>query len=395
MGTHAPPALHLLQYLRRLESRFGGPPWGYAPDLVRACVLGLLRGQQCQIRLANGDRITSYRDPGVRDLFTKDRDFMQAEVGPSGEQAVKPADRIKIRLFFEECTQLEYEGNAEELADAAFVHLHRFAKEHLELLDRLQRLAPLKPKLPEALQNLESTLSKCLQSRQIEATLVAIKKHLNTLRDGIQQLGVYRGDLTDEAIEQVRRAQRLASVELDPLQQLGLDSNLEQAAQSLRDHLALNTPWRDIASIRPAMELIEARYREIRAELLEKQEQKIESHLEQIKLREGFSRLDADAADSVLRLVRDRRMASHPEAISPALIVLRDSVPRALREGLEQANQRLEELLSVKFDVQVVSVKLGLANRELTSPADVENLLQELRERLMAQLKDNSRIRLE
>ena len=57
--------------------------------------------------------------------------------------------------------------------------------------------------------------------------------------------------------------------------------------------------------------------------------------------------------------------------------------------------QRLEELLSEKFRVQVVPVKLGLANRELASPEEVEALLAELRERLLAQLKDNSRIRLQ
>jgi len=374
--------------------RFGGPPWGYAPDLVRACVLGLLRGQLCQIRPASGERITSFRDPGVQDLFSRDREFKNAEIAPAGEQAIKPADRIKIRKFFEDCTRQEFENEPEALADAAFTHLHRFAKDHLELLERLQRLAPLKPPLPKALAELEATLSKCLQSRQIESTLVAVKKHLDTLRDGIEQMGIYRGDLSEEAIAQVKRAQRILSVEFEQLQQLGLEAALEQAGQTLQEQLALTCPWRDIGSLRPVLEQIETRYRECRAELLEKQEQQIERILEQVKLREGFARLDADAVDSVLRLVREKRIATTAEAISPALIVLRDSVPQRLKEGAEQANQRLEEVLSEKFRVQVVSVKLGLHNRELASPADVEALLQELRERLLAQLKDNSRIRL-
>ena len=43
--------------------------------------------------------------------------------------------------------------------------------------------------------------------------------------------------------------------------------------------------------------------------------------------------------------------------------------------------------------VQAVQVKLELVNRELSTPQDVESLLVELRERLMAQLKNDVRIR--
>ena len=377
-----------------LIQRFGGPPWGYAPDLVRACVLGLLRGQQCEIQPASGDKIKFFSDPGVQDVFTRDRDFKQAEITPAGEQAVKPADRIKIRKFFEDCTQQTFENEPEALADAAFTHLHRFGKENFELQERLQKLSPLRPNLPTALAGLEATLSKCLQSRQIEATLVAVKKHLDPLRDGIQQLGIYRGDLTEEAISQVKRALRMQTVELEQLQQLGSDAELEPLAQALLQQLQLNTPWRDIGSIKPVLEKIEARYRETRADLLEKQERQIDDFLEQVKLRNDFAKLDEAAADSVLRLIRDQRTVTTAESVSPALIVLRDSVPKKLRQGAEAANQRLEEVLSEQFRVQVVPVNLGLKNRELTSPEDVENLLQELREQLLAKLKDNSRIRL-
>ena len=377
-----------------LLQRFGGPPWGYPPDLMRACLLGMLRGQQIQIRPAGGERITSFKDPGVQDLFLKDRDFKNAEFAPAGEQAIKPGDRVRIRKFFEEVTGHEFDNEPEALADAAFTYLHRFAKEYLELGERLRKL-PVPTQLPPALAQLEATLSKCLQSRQIEATLVALKKHLDALRDGIQQLGIYRGDLTSEVIEQVVRAHRIFNVEFEQLHQLGAVAEIEAAGQRLKEQLSLQCPWRDIASVKPALGVIEQHYRETRADLLEKQEQQIERMLEQVKLREGFARLDPDAADSVLRLVREKRIATTAEAIGPVLIVLRDSVPVRLREGVEQAHQRLEELLSEKFRVQVVPVKLGLANRELASPEEVEALLAELRERLLAQLKDNSRIRLQ
>lgn len=376
-----------------LISRFGGPPWGYAGDLVRACVLGLLRGGHCRIHPAKGDKISSYKDPGVIDLFSKDREFKQAEIVPAGEAAIKSSDRVKIRKFFEECTQKEFENENEALADAAFTHLHRFGKELIELRERIQKLQ-LPVKLPKALDELEGTLSKCLQSRQIEATVVAVKKHLDGLRDGIQQLGQYRGDLTEEAIAQVKRAHRFRTFELAQLNELELSPEHQQWSERLEQQLSSDRPWDGVSACKPILEKIEASYREKRVALLEKQEQLIEKIIESLKLREGFSQLGPDAADNVLRLVRDQRLVTTPEAVSPSLIVLRDSVPKRLKDGAEAAHQRLEELLSEKTGLQVVPVRLGLQNRELASAADVESLLDELRERLMAQLQGNSRIRL-
>jgi hypothetical protein len=75
-----------------LIATFVGPPYGYAPDLVRACCAGLLRGKKIRIRPEQGDSITSHGDPGVRDLFTRDRDFRRAELFPAMEGEVTARD---------------------------------------------------------------------------------------------------------------------------------------------------------------------------------------------------------------------------------------------------------------------------------------------------------------
>jgi hypothetical protein len=54
--------------LQTLVATFVSPPYGYASDLVKACCAGLLRGKKIRIRPEQGDDITSYQDPGVRDL---------------------------------------------------------------------------------------------------------------------------------------------------------------------------------------------------------------------------------------------------------------------------------------------------------------------------------------
>ena len=55
-----------------LIATFVGPPYGFPADLVRACVAGLLRGRKLRMRTEAGDEISSYRDAGVREVFTKD-----------------------------------------------------------------------------------------------------------------------------------------------------------------------------------------------------------------------------------------------------------------------------------------------------------------------------------
>ena len=68
-----------------LVATFVSPPYGYAADLVKACCAGLLRGKKVRIRPEQGEDISSYQDPGVRDLFTRDRDFRRAELFPAAE----------------------------------------------------------------------------------------------------------------------------------------------------------------------------------------------------------------------------------------------------------------------------------------------------------------------
>ncbi len=67
-----------------LLAHFGGPPYGYTPNVVKACVAGLLRGGKIRIQPEGGGEITAVRDAGVRDLFEKDRDFRRASYLPRG-----------------------------------------------------------------------------------------------------------------------------------------------------------------------------------------------------------------------------------------------------------------------------------------------------------------------
>ena len=85
-----------------LLAHFGGPPYGYTANVVKACVAGLLRAGKVRLQPDGGNEITAIRDAGVRDLFEKDRAFRRATIFPAGEDDIGFQARARICKFFEE-----------------------------------------------------------------------------------------------------------------------------------------------------------------------------------------------------------------------------------------------------------------------------------------------------
>ena len=95
-----------------------------------------------------------------------------------------------------------------------------------------------------------------------------------------------------------------------------------------------------------------------------------------------------------MRPITEALYDTTPEALHPTLVQLRDTVTARLRDAEHEANDRLDSILAQTTQTQVVRLSLQLSGREVSTPEEVEKLVHELRERLLAQLKDNIRIRL-
>lgn len=376
-----------------LVNYFGGPPYGYPSDVPKACVLGLLRGGHVRIRLSDGlTTVTSVRDPGVEDLFRSDKEFRKAEIFP-GEEKIDNRKRIAIRKFFNSVLDIDFEQDNEHIADAVFLHFPK-QRERLALLQsRLNKLHP-RPELPKGLDTLQSSLEKCMRSRLVEETVLAVSRHLDALRDGIEHLGVLLGDLTDTTLQALQAAQRVFGTEYEQLQQVGAEEGLAEAGHELEQQLGSPRPWRDIGQVGPYVEAVRQSYRETRSNLLNGHESLAECLREKIKNREGFAKITEEQQIQVLRPIREALVDTTPDAVSPTLSYLRDSVPVRLKQAADEANQRLDTWLAETENVQIVQIRAGLTDRELQTEQDVDRLLQELRERLLAQLKGNVRIRL-
>ncbi len=378
-----------------LIQSFGGPPCGYPPDVVRACVLGLLRSGRIRIQPEAGKEITSVQDPGVQDLFLKDRDFKKAEIRHGGGEAITSKDRVAICRFFEESLRVEVERENEAIADVVTEHFQALAERLRELEGRMNRL-PRRPGLPVCLEKLHKSLEACLRPHHVEARVLAVKDHLDALRDGFQQLGILHADLTEELIQKVREADNLRAVHLEQLLALERTPELEQAARTLAAQLDSDRPWRDIGSLHETLEAVRARYAEVRLELIGRAEKDAEARRQRVKLRDGFNRLSPEQVEHVLRPFREALGAPDPHAVHPSLSALRDGPAVQLPKAQTRADQELDRFIEQLDRVRVVTLYTELHGRELSTPAEVDTLLEELRERLVAQLKSGKvRIRLQ
>jgi len=96
----------------------------------------------------------------------------------------------------------------------------------------------------------------------------------------------------------------------------------------------------------------------------------------------------------VLRPINSAMTDTSPEAIAPTLVGLRDPFLLLLSRAVEEANSRLDEILNKDRQRTITRVDLRLQNREVETEADVEALVNEIRQRLLEQVRAGVRIRL-
>jgi hypothetical protein len=370
--------------------RFSEPPYGYTTNVVKACVAGLLRARKVRLRLGDGVEVTSIVDPGVQDLFRRDRDFKQAEIYPAGEESITPPMRAKIAELFEIVFHTRIEHENDEIADAIDRVIQPKQRELWEVETRLN-LLPGSPPTPEALTKLHRAFEDCLRSRQVDPRVLAVFKHLDVLRDGVSRLNAYRSELSDGAVEAVRTAKTLADTQLRQLIEAAeLDAPLQDAERRIGEQLRSGKPWLGIESIEPDLEAVRVAYRERRLALLGKQEQLAEAAREHVKQIHGFDKLKPEQRNAVLRPIQLALRDTTEHETRPPLAGLLDGVQQRLDAACENASKVIDELCT-EPGVVIVRVNIDVRDRVISSAKDVEVLLDEIRTRLLAQLDHEGR----
>ena len=378
---------------------FGSPPHGYTNSVVQACVAGLLRASRLRIEPEGGQVLTAPRDAGAREIFEKDRDFRRASFFPAQEGAVGAMDINRICNFFHVRLSQNLDHATSDIADAVSQCFPAQAQRLRDVLGRLKQLPPPAGEpahTPHALVQLEKAIEACVRVvRQTEPTLQAVKRNLDDLNDGFEQLSIYDAELTVPVVQAVRAAADVVDYQLTQLEQLGgQNGELESAAGQIRSQLQSEKPWRDLAGIASHLETVRAIYVEERLGVLTKNGEREEAARVQIKAREGFATLTADQSHHVLRPIAEALPTTSEEAVSPRLVELRDGADHALGKAAEIANERLDQILGEGKEPPVRKVALGLRNREIKSQPELDALIENIRDKVEPELRAGRRVRL-
>lgn len=374
---------------------FAAPPFGHDANLVKACVAGLLRARKIRIRLQKGGDVTTVRDPGVQDLFQKDREFKNAEIYPAGEQRIKTKDRNRIAKLFDQTFDIHVEPEAEAIADRLGDALKPAREKLTEVERRLNRL-PDRPETPEVLDNLYKAFEACLRDRGVEERVLATVKYIDVLRDGVGRLNAYSTELTDEAIDAVNRAHRIARDQLVQLVEVGeLTPALQDHEHRIAEQLKREDPWVDIVGIDADLDAVLAAYRDARQARIDAQEKAADEVTVALKASPGFGGLDADQRHRVLRPITQAMRETSPDHTQPTLAALEAGMKERFDQAKDEALKVLDQIQSEETGDVVVRVNLEIRDRLITSASDVDALLSEIRERLLQALeRDGTKVRL-
>jgi len=259
------------------------------------------------------------------------------------------------------------------------------------------------------LQKLTKALEDCCRSRHVEEIVLTTRGKLDVLGDGLEQLGMYTGELTDEAIRATADAADARDHQLAQLRNLGETAEVQADADRLEQELRSDRPWRGAVGLRGPAARVRARYVEVRRGILAAQAAQAEVGRSRIKIRPGFERLSGDEAHRVLRPFTEALPDTGDEALQPTLVELRDRFGQRLGTAADEADDLLDEIVSRPPPVEpgktatdgprpkpkpVVKVDVRLQGREIATKEQLETVLVEIRERVTVQLEKGARVRL-
>ncbi len=372
-----------------LLEHFGRPPHGTPPDVIRAVVVGLLRGGRVRVEMTGAGELTSVRDEGARDLL-KDTGLRKARLFENTKETLSARDRNAICVLFRDLLGADIARDNDAIAIAVADKFARVRDRLTSLAERFRRL-PRDTDYPETLTKLERALETCRRDRRVEPTVLSLKRSLPALRDGLTLLRRMESDVTDEAIDILRQAEDVWKLLWPGLASMGTTEQAHASAKTLQAHLETERPWEDTAELAPHVEVVREAYRAKRRGILDAHATKVDGIIERLKRRDGMERLDPDQRYEVLRYLSEGAASgTDDKAVAPPVEALEALLAMRRETAEAKALARLDALLGTP----TVDVVLDFAGREIKTEADLERVIDELRRKVLLELGAHHVVRL-
>jgi len=370
---------------------YGMPPYGYPRPVIKACLIALLRAEIIVVRdITTGNEITSYKDPGAKDIFVNEFKFNKCDIIHNKEPEIGPREKITFINFFKEYLYQDVLRENDAIADAVFTYFTPIQNSVDEKKDKLLKLGL---KVPKRLNDFIEALSKCRQDRKVQTTIMAFRNNLETLKEGMILKKDLDENLTDSSEEALNIFQKIMRNQVKQLEDYNARNEIENYVKLLNEQLESETPWRNYADILPAVDSIKDIYRKKREFLLTEQDKLYSLSVEKIKNRNDFSQLSKEQVKEVMKILEISLFNTTINDFQPSLIVLK-SFSQKLQEAEVKSCNMIDEFLIPEEKEDIVKISLDkIKNRTISTESDLNNLFDELQLDAIKELKNGKKIR--
>ena len=381
---------------RTLENHFGGIGYGWEREMLWLVLATLLRGGAIEVTY-QGRRYRNHLDPQVRAPFSGTNAFRAASFAP--RKALDLRTLVVAAQRYEALTGEEVDVEESSIAQA----FQRLARAELEALLPVEATVrahhiPLSQVLQEYRTTLETVLNS--PSDDCVSMLAGEGASFQQLRD---QVAAIREATDEKGLARLRRLRTAAHQVWPLLEAEALDGELADRARLLRERLEDGTFYQVSAEMDEALTSLEGAYRELYRARHEERAVAFSEAIDAVKGQPSWTLVPEEMQREILKPLTDRA-CDELDLPEGALVCgkCRASLAEmasdlAAVDGLRsEVLLRVQELTAPEERIERVRVSdvAGLG-QPLSTPEEVEDLLEQLRDHLLKLIASGVKIVLE
>ena len=362
---------------KHLEEHFGQPPFGWSLDVVRLCVVCLVRAGVVEA-VSGSQTITTPGSSEGQALFPNNQKFRQA--------TFRPCEEVNIGMVIEVAERVR-EVFGQEVADisaaapvAAAIREHAFeAGERIHQTRQALRDAGLPG--GSILETAHDHL-KAIHNAPDAEVIRSFHGSYRDVGDALKRVAELEPHLDPASVTAFTRAREALEKVVSELESDGaLSGELAEAAAELADLLAKETFYRERGTIDKLATTLRREYDKRKAEAVKARVNAYEGALASLESMDGWAELDPEQQESIRRPLAQRAAREGAERASLALLrEAVDSCPTLLAKARERVSRQVST-----SEVVTVSVSRHFPDR-IENEDQLEQALEALREACLHEL---------
>lgn len=380
---------------RTLESHFGGIDYGWELEILWLVLASLLRGGTIEVTY-QGRRYRNHLDPQVRTPFSGTNAFRAASFAP--RKAPDLQTLVAAARRYEELTGEEVDVEESAIAQA----FQRLARSELEALLPLEATVRAHNiPLSEVLQEYHNTLQTVLNSASDDCVnmLAGEGASFQATRD---QVATIRKATDEKGLARLRRM-RVAVQQVWPtLEAEGIDADLTGPVQAMRERLQDGSFYQASAELDKALAALETAYRKLYRERHERRQAAFRAAVDDVKAQPNWPVVPEEMQALTLKPLTG---ADHDLALPEGALVCEECKASLAQMASDLAAVvglrsnvllRVQELTAPEEKIERVRVAdVAGVGTTLSSPEEVQQLLEELRDHLLKLIASGVKVVLE